>query len=222
MIELRARDALRADDVLRVGEELRRGVVRVGEAVRREVGHRELAVGAAVEERRALRVHLVLRARVGAGVVVAGCAGGDAVAPGLHLPEERLAERHRGAAVDDEVGQVRRLGHGLRGERVERTAAAGRPRETREGREGERDRREEDERQRRALPRRSAPIAIGYESVVHRVLQSSALCSWQACADRVRSSPSKYLLSPQAASCSLSASAGNETTAPPVTAARSR
>src|SRR5207248_8270156 len=104
---------------------------------------------------------------------MAGSAGGGAVAPCLHLPEEGLAERDRRAAVDDEVREIRRLRHGLRGERVERAAAAGRPREARERREGGRDGCEEDERERRALPRQSAAVAIRYECVLHRVLQSS-------------------------------------------------
>jgi len=133
--EVGPEDALRGHDVVRVMEHGRGAILGVFELVEGEVGRGELVVGppapggGGVEDRALGRIavlqpraQLVLAPVVSAGVEVAGGAG-HAVAPDLHVPEERLAELDGGAARDgagvQEVAEVGRPGDVDGPERVE-------------------------------------------------------------------------------------------------------
>ena len=99
-------------DLASVAEDGGAVVVGVGEATEGEVAGREGLVGGDGGRRGGGGGELVLEAVVGAGVEVAGGAGGFAVAAGLHVPEEGLAEDDEGAGVADVAVETGGRGHG--------------------------------------------------------------------------------------------------------------
>src|SRR4029079_10923940 len=90
-------NALGAGRIVGVGRRCRKRIER-----RDEVGVDAAGLPLAVRT----RIQLITRAAVLAGLEVTGGARGFAVAAGLHLPEERLAEADRGVEVGDVVDQV--------------------------------------------------------------------------------------------------------------------
>ena len=88
----------------------------IGELVERKVRRLQLMVRAAKIDRPVrvvgtARIQLVDRARIGTGAEVARPARLHAVAPHLHVPEERLPQRDGDVAVAD-VGAPRFVGSG--------------------------------------------------------------------------------------------------------------
>ena len=81
----------------------------------RVVRRRQLIVGRTDLERLVApeqsRAELVLGAVVGTGVEVTGGTGLNAIATGLHIPEQRLAENDRRVLVAHEADEIDRLRH---------------------------------------------------------------------------------------------------------------
>src|SRR4051794_26481275 len=79
-----------------------------------------------IEETVGTGIHLVRAATVGTGIEVAAGAGLHAIAARLHVPEQRFAEGHSGALVENVVIDAGHVGHGYGAQGSERIVGYGR------------------------------------------------------------------------------------------------